>query len=370
MKTLYRLGLCCCILMTLSCQKEEKQIQIYDLKDLTLDTLFLDKEPTTKELGFDFQHFQTTEGKEILRTFVGHTFYEYNYPEGTLHRTQVYEQEGPDGLGTFIQGFFIEEDVIWFVSNFDLIKADFNGKIIEKYKLPEGSEQRGSPNYSTRMGASIFRSGSSLLIPDAPFVLNENNLSYTDWILSFDPSSGSHYSLSFQFPSEYQSYLNDPNFGRYRNTYNEEKKEMLISLPASDSLILVQSGSASYVFAGVDEPMDFLKGEVSTEGEWVVFNSDQNTSLYSGIFYAKKEEVYIRFAIVVKDTEQNREEGKIPLTKMVILDKNLEKTREVISKFVTGGFNTPDGFYLWIGYPNSEDQVGYVRLDFDKFSKD
>lgn len=370
MNNLISLSLCCFVLLTFACQRNTDQVRVYDLEELVLDTLFLDKNATTKELGYDFQYFQTAEGQQLLRTFVGYTFYEYSYPEGTLQRTQVYEQEGPDGIGSFVQGAFIEENVIWFLSNFDLIKADFNGKIIEKYKLPEGSDQRESPNYSTRMGANIFRSGTSLLIPDAPFVLNETNISYTDWILSLDPSSGSHSFLSFQFPSEYQNYLNDPNFGRYRTAYNEEKKEVLISLPASDSLIVLESEGRKNVFGGVDEPMDFLKGEVSTEGEWVVFNSDQNTSLYSGIFYAEKEEMYIRFAIVVKETEQNIEDGKIPLTKMVILNKDLEKTGEVISKFATGGFNTPDGFYLWIGYPNSEDQVAYVRLDFDQFSED
>ncbi|MFC3879891.1 DUF4221 family protein [Algoriphagus namhaensis] len=356
------------ILAFFSCENSsQKEMPVLELSDLVSDTLYLEKSPLTKELGYDFSYFEGDKEAQVLKTFIAETLYEYSFPEGRLLRTQKYESEGPDGIGAFVQAFFIEEDVIWFISNLELIKADLFGKVLQRRELPEAEESRQSANYSTRMGANMYRDGATLLIPDVPFVLNETVIQYEDWILKYDTDFSTYSYLSFTWPKEYQGLLNDANFSRYRNSYSPDTKEMLISLPASDSLLVIGKGGNFKVFAGVSEPMNFLKGEVTQEGEWIVFNSNNNTSQYGGIFWAEQEEVYLRMVEVIRDTEQNRDDGLFPLTKMVVLDKSLVKIGEVIMPFATGGFNTPSGFYLWVGYPKSEDQVGYVRLDFSKF---
>ncbi|MHA7130603.1 DUF4221 family protein [Algoriphagus namhaensis] len=358
------------ILLLISCQKNEKKIVEIDFEELVSDTLFLEKSPLTKELGYNFDYFLDEREGPTLRVFVENKLYEYSYPEGKILRTQEYETEGPDGIGTFVQAHLLDEDVIWFISNLELIKTDLYGKVLERQKLPEAEESRQSANYSTRMGANMYRDGASLLIPDVPFVLNEGLMSYENWILTYDTQRATHSYLTFKWPAEYQGLLNDANFSRYRTSYSPEQKEMLISLPASDSLLIVGQGKNSKVYAGVNDPMTYLKGEVTQDGEWVVFNSNNNTSQYGGIFWAEQEQVYVRLAEVVRDTKQNREEGIIPLTKLVVLNSSLEKIAEVKLPFATGGFNTPNGFYLWIGYPQSEDEVAYVKLDFARLKTD
>jgi len=353
----------------ISCESDPEQILEVDFEDLVVDTLFLEKSPMTKELDYDFSFFETEDNRIVLKTFIDGTLYEYSYPNGRILRTQDYEQEGPDGIGSFVQGYFIEEEFIWFLSELNLIKADHFGKIIARYTLPEAEENRQSANYSTRMGAKVFRTGSSLLIPDAPFVLNEQVVQYEDWILEFDPEANSFEYLSFQWPENYQQFLNDPGFGRYQNSYLHNQNLMVVSLPASDSLIVIRDDGNKNVFAGTSEPMNYLKGGQSQQGEWVVFFQDNNSSKYSGISWAEKEQVLLRLAIPIPDTEENREDGKIPSVKMLVLDSSLRLKAEIDMPFETGGFNTPDGFYTWIGNPHSEDEVAYVRLSFDDILK-
>ncbi|MGX7835911.1 hypothetical protein ACWKSR_12245, partial [Campylobacter fetus subsp. venerealis] len=78
--------------------------------------------------------------------------------------------------------------------------------------------------------------------------------------------------------------------------------------------------------------------------------------------------VYLREAIIKVDNETNRDQGIKPLTKLVVLDKNFEKIAEVRLPLPTRGFSTPDGYYLYIGYPHSEDEVAFGRLDFSKIN--
>lgn len=43
MNNLISLSLCCFVLLTFACQRNTDQVRVYDLEELVLDTLFLDK---------------------------------------------------------------------------------------------------------------------------------------------------------------------------------------------------------------------------------------------------------------------------------------------------------------------------------------
>ncbi len=357
------------ILVCGSCQNSQPEILALNFEDLVVDTLFLEKSPKTKELGYDFKYFENDHKKVTLKTFVHRTLYEYSFPEGRIIRTQVYENEGPDGIGSFVQGFFIEREVIWFLSELELIKADHFGNVLGRFSLPQADNYRQSVNYSTIMEARIYREGQYLLIPDVPFVVNESVVKHENWVLRFNTEDQSFKYLSFQWPEMYSELLQDPKFGRYGNTFIPETGNSIISLPASDSLIVISDSGNKKVFAGVSEPMRFFRGEPSQQGEWIVFNSNQNSSIYSGIYWDYIEKILYRLATVVPDTEENKMEGKSPSTKMLLLDKAFNVFAEIDMPFDTGGFNTPQGFYFRIGYPRSEDEVAYVKLSYPNVLK-
>lgn len=350
-----------------SCSKEvEKQVPVFELKDLIVDTLYLEKDTLTKDIGSDFR-FVKKGSEEFLVTSIQHRLMEFSFPEGELIRDQFYFDEGPEGIGSFISGSFVDDSTIWFLSNNKLIEADLFGKVRNRFDLPEVSESRLAANYSTMQGNRISRSGEELIIADVPFVLKEANLEYENWILKFNTQNLSIDHLKFRYPGSYREFLDDPNLGPYNSTFTPSGNE-IISLPASDSLIIISGNEKKTVFAGVKDKMDFLPGITTQEGEWIAYHPNYKSSKFSWVDYDPLAQVYLRLAIVTTDSEENRSQGRKPLTKLVILDSAFKKPMEVTLPFPTRGFSTPKGYYLNIGYPHSEDEVAFVRLDFSKIS--
>lgn len=356
------------IISVFSCsQKEnEKLVPVLDLKDLVADTLYLEKDTLTKDIGSNFRYVKKG-ADEFLVTSNQHRLMEYSYPEGILIRDQFFEEEGPDGIGSFISGSFVDDSTVWFLSNNKLIEADLFGKVKNRFDLPEVSEKRLAANYSTMEGNMMYKSGNNLIISDVPFVLKEPNLEYENWILKFDPATSKVHHFKFKYPEFYKELLDDPNLGPYSSTYTESELE-IISLPANDSLIVISNNERKSVFAGVKDKMEFIPGTTTQDGEWITFHPNYNSSKYSWVDYDLKSLMYLRQVIVTVDSEENRSQGRKPLTKLVILDSYFNKSMEVILPFPTVGFRSPMGYYLNIGYPHSEDEAAFVRLDFSKIN--
>lgn len=366
MKMLTLLNFLALIILGVSCtQKSEKQISVFDLKDLIVDTLYLEKDTKTKNLGTNFNYIKR--GNEAyLITSQQHRFMEYSYPEGELVRDQFYETEGPDGIGSFLQVNFTDDSSAWFVSNQELIRADHYGKVLSRYDLPPNPADRIAVNYNTISGTKAININGKLIIPDVPFVLKEPLLDYENWLLEFDPMDSTISYLKFKYPKKYLAFLDDPTFAAYQNGYNKTENLHLISFLADDSLLVISPNSQKWVYAGVSDRMEFLVGKTEQKGEYTVFLPNGNTSKYSWVDYDPTHEVYLRAAIVRVDSEANLDQGKKSLTKLVVLDKDFEKIAEVILPSPVRGFSTPNGYYLYIGYPHSEDEVAFGRLDFSK----
>ncbi|MDG1276211.1 MAG: DUF4221 family protein [Algoriphagus sp.] len=349
-----------------ACQSTEvKKISILQLEDLIVDTLYLEKDTVTKDLGTNFNYIKRGD-KEFLMTSRKNRYLEYSFPEGKLIRDQFYFEEGPDGIGSFLQVNFTDDSSAWFVSFQELIRADHFGKVIMRYDLPEGPTERMAINYNTLKGTKALNIDGKILIPDVPFVLKESLLDYENWLLEFDPKDSSINYIKFKYPGKYKEFLDDPNFATYQNGYDKINRFHLISFPADDSLLVISSNSQKWVYAGINDKMEFLVGRTEQRGEYTAFLPNYNSSQFSWVDYDPKSQVYLREAIITVDTEQNRNEGKLPLTKLVVLDSDFEKIGEVVLPFLTRGFSTPYGYYLYIGYPQSEDEVAFVRLDFSK----
>ena len=293
---------------------------------------------------------------------------EYSYPEGRLMRDQFYEEEGPDGIGSYLPVNFTDDTYVWFVSFQKLIQADQKGKVLARYNLPAEPTDRLAVNYNTMAGTKAMNVDGKIIIPDVPFVLKEPLLNYENWLVEFNPKDSSINYVKFKYPSKYLEFLDDPTFATYQNGYNKAEDFHLISFPADDSLLVISPNSNKWVYAGVTDPTEFLVGSTEQKGEYTAFLPNGNTSKYSWVDFDPAAQVYLREAIIKVGSETNREEGKKSLTKLVILAKDFEKIAEVTLPEPTRGFSTPDGYYLFMGYPHSEDEVAFGRLDFSKIN--
>ncbi|WP_296701796.1 DUF4221 family protein, partial [Algoriphagus sp.] len=282
--------------IAISCSPKPKhEVQVFDLSELILDTLYLEKDTVTKSLGSNFNFIANEEG-EFLLTSIQHRFLKYSYPEGRLIRDQFYFNEGPDGIGNFLQVNFTDDSSSWFVSYQKLIRADHFGKVLMRFDLPEGAEERLAINYNTLTGTKALNIGEKVFIPDVPFVLKESLLDYEDWILEFDPIDSSINYIKFKYPIKYKEFVDDPNFASYQNGYNKTEKLHLISFPADDSLLVISPQSKKWVFSGVEDSMEFLVGKTEQRGEYTAFLPNYNSSKYTWVDYDPRSQVYLREA--------------------------------------------------------------------------
>lgn len=359
----------CLIFFVLACTSKEKskEVQQLQLVDLVADSLYLEKDSLTKNLGTEFTYFEKDGGKYIS-TFIRHQLLTFSFPDGKLLEKTKFEVEGPDGIGSFVSGNYIEDSLIHFLSNGKWISATKEGKVLSRISLPEASADRMGANYSTFPNNPIAKVGDIYLISDIPYVLKESMLSYENWLLKFDPSSTTQEYVRFNYPKYYSGFLDDSVFGQYSQFYNPDKNEILISFPASDSLLVISEEDQKWVPAFPSERMEFLRGTTEERGEYILFNTNPRTSMHSWVHYEPISKKTIRLSMITPDTNLTREEGKTPLSKFIVLDENYEKEAEVIVPFRASGFQTPDGYYLYLGSIRSEDEVAYVRLDFSRIN--
>lgn len=357
-------------LITTACSQSKKPIEIqqFDLSELIVDTLYLEKDTLTKNLGINLYHFQTDSG-QVLMTFNQHRLLTYSYPEGKILESVKFEKEGPDGIGSFIPGFFINQDKIYFLSQDQkLVEADFNGNVKRRIALPETPPDRLSSNYSTVQFNPIFKSEKGLFIPDVPLVLKESLLEYRDWILDFSLQDSSFSHVSFSFPSSAEHFLEDPELGQYFHLYDASEKAHWISFSASDSILKVKEGQSSWILAESEESLEFLRGTTSQQGEWTAFHPNSESGKYTALQKDNQTGLIFRHAKIKSgDLDENIKSKHA----FIVLNSEGEKIAEInfsdwnISPFA---FQTPKGIYFPISVQLWEDQVPYARMDFSKIN--
>jgi hypothetical protein len=357
------------IFFALACTSKEKskEIQQLQLSDLVADTLYLEKDSLTKNLGAEFTYFEK-DGDGYISTFIRHQLLTFSFPDGKLQQKVKFEVEGPDGIGSFISGNHREDSLMHFLSANKWVTATVEGRVISRISLPEASTDRMGPNYSTFPYNPIRKIGTSYLISDLPFVLKEDLLNYQKWMIKFDPRDSSAEYLEFSYPKKYMDFLDDSMFGPFSHGYNQDRDELIISFPASDSLLVISEAGQKWVPAFPHERMGFLRGTTEERGEYIVFNTNPRTSMHSWVHYEPITKKTIRLSMITPDTDLIREEGKTPLSKFIVLDESYQKEAEVSVPFRASGFQTPDGYYLYLGSIRSEDEVAYVRLDFSRIN--
>jgi hypothetical protein len=90
-----------------------------------------------------------------------------------------------------------------------------------------------------------------------------------------------------------------------------------------------------------------------------------NTSRYKFTQYDPYQKRLLRFVDI--ETNESDTETFINESSFVVLDKEFRKVAELFfdnRKIMPYGFVTPNGFYLKLAEQQSDDQEGYVRIDF------
>ena len=338
-----------------------------ELRGFITDTLYLEKDYKTKDLDGQMVYIEK-QGQPYLYTFRDYRLLQYAYTSGKLVATQEYEKEGPDGIGTWISGHLIEAEEIFFISNAkELVRADHQGKVVQRYQLPEPAAERMGANYSTMNNNSMFYSleENNLLIKDIPLVLKAPNLQYENWLLKLDLDNGDFEHLSFQYPQYYSSYLEDPELGAYFHTLLWDQNKHLIGFAATDSMLIISNGPSAWVEGKSSQTLEFLPGKTEINGEWTMFLPNNESSRYKWFINDPYQQRVVRDVVVGVGGEAN---GQPYYKKSLILfDEELKRIGEVSytsEEFLSVGFPTPQGLYFPLAQQESDDEVAYARINF------
>ncbi len=361
------------MILCFSCNRsgDQHEFEVVQLKDLVTDTLYFHKDDKTKSLPTVLHYIELPTGP-VLMAFEDFRLLTYDYPSGRLRHVLQYEKEGPDGLGSWISGYLINEDGLFLLSDrHQVIWADLEGKILDRMDYPKVDEtKRLGPNFSTMNGNAMHwdRQARTLTVADVPFVLKQPNMEYTDWIWKFDFGKRQTKALSFTYPKIYSRFLDDPELGVYSGIFVPQMNTHVVSFPASDSLLVMDTaGGVRWVFAGSSKPLAFEPGTTEQQGEWVVFRPSTKTSRYKSLLYDPMSASLLR-AVVIR--AQGTESGAPYLEQsFVVLDHDFNRKKELFfrsDQFASTGFITPDGLHLKLANQISDDEVAYVRIGLDK----
>ncbi|MFN3998765.1 DUF4221 family protein [Algoriphagus sp.] len=357
-------------IIAISCSQSRKPVEIkeLDLSVLIVDTLYLEKDTLTKELGSDFTYFETDSGS-VLMTFRERRLLFYSFPDGKLIKTQSFEREGPNGIGGFVTGNFIDTNSIYFLSQQkELIKADFNGTVIQRWKFPEIPTERLYHNFSTYLFNKIRKSGDKLYFTDVPFVFKESFAEYEKWGIIFDTKKELFDHFYFRYPKDVLQYTDDDQLGLFSHTLNINTNEHLVSFSISDSLLQIKDGKQTWHYAGTLEKLQFLKGKTSQQGEYTVFNPNHESSKYEALDIDTHSKKILRTVRIKGPTLENPDQKKY---KLLVLNPDFSREAELFfntNEMGSYGFNTPKGYVVQLHTRTTDDLVSYAVLDFSKIN--
>jgi hypothetical protein len=369
-KALYILIL---VILCFSCSRsgDQNEFELVQLQDLVTDTLYLHKDERTKSLPTVLHYIELPTGP-VLMAFENFRLLTYDYPSGRLKQIHEFEKEGPDGVGSWISGYLINDEGVFLLSDLQQVTwADHKGKLLDKLNYPKVDEtKRLGPNFSTMNGNAMHwdSQARTLTVADVPYVLKQPNMEYIDWIWKFDFGKRQTQAISFRYPNSYNGFFDDPELGVFSGIFVQELGTHVVSFPVSDSLLLMdRAGSVKWVFAGSSKPLVFEKGKTEQQGEWEVFLPSETTSRYKSLLYDPFSASLLR-AVVISGQSK---EGENPYLEQsfVVMDQSYRRKKELFfnsDQFASTGFITPDGLHLKLANQISDDEVAYVRIVLDR----
>lgn len=353
-----------------SCGSREPKLSEFmsgELTEFITDTLYFEKDEFTKNIPTKFTFLEKSDSSFLYSWSVTRLL-KYAFPSGKLISSTNFFAEGPDGIGSFISGNLITEDGLFFISDQkEIVHTDFGGKVRRRYLLPSVPDERLGANFSTMNGNEMSYNADIkvLVLADVPFVLKAPNMSYRDWLWRLDTRTGNFETVGFEYPEIYKEFYDDPELGLFSHTYLDEENLFVISFPANDSLLLLDSDNTHWVDGGSTRTLTFEKGKTEPRGEWTVFLPSMETSRYKGTQYDPYRKRLLRYVDIQTNTlEEDKFKNE---SSFIVLDKDFKKVAELFfdnQKISPSGFSTPNGFYLKLAEQTSDDSEAYLRIEF------
>lgn len=348
--------------------KKEHTFVSADLSDYIVDTLYLEKDSLTRSLPLDFTYLEQ-DGKPYLIGYARFRLYQYDYESGKLINKVIFEREGPDGIGSFISGYLIIEDGVFFISDQkQLVHADFNGKVLDKFPLPEVPEERLAVNFSMVNGnkLSYDKEKKELILADVPYLLKEPNMNYKNWVWKYDLTKRSAEPMPFTYPDIYREHYDDPELGIYSHTFLSDQQLQVVSFPVTDSLLVIDRGSSKWVPSKSSASLIFQKGKTEQQGEYIVFSPSMETSRYKWVFFDPNSQLLFRYVDIATKVLENKDiDNK---SSFILHNLDFETVGELFfhnRQIESSGFSTPKGYYFKLASPSSDDVEEYVRVKID-----
>jgi hypothetical protein len=305
----------------------------------------------------------------MLASFLNYKLIVYSYPEGKLLQKQTFAKEGPDGIGSFITGSFLDDNSIYFLSQQkELIKTDFFGKVQNRWDLPEAETDRKYANYSSMPYNKLQKSGSNLYFVDLPSVFVDGFEKYDKWGMTFNTESYTFSNYQFLYPDNIIDYKDDSELGIFSHVYNPITKEHLIGFAISDSLAVVENGKQIWKWAGTSEPLAFKRGTTVPNGEYTVFQPNHESSKYEGLDFDTHAKKILRWVRVKGPTLENMEQER---NRLLVFDEKLNREAELEfdrKKIGIYGFNTPKGYAVSLYSETTDDRTAFAVIDFSNIN--
>lgn len=358
------------LILLFSCTDSKKVATFVegDLADYVVDTLYLEKDTLTRSLPEDFTYLEKN-GEGYLFGYARLRLYQYEYTTGKLVKKVYFDREGPDGIGSFVSGSLITDDGIFFISDQkQIIHADFNGKVLDRFPLPEVPEERLAVNFSAVNGnkMSYDKEKKELILADVPFVLQEPNMNYKNWVWKYDLTKKSAEPMPFAYPDIYREHYDDPELGIYSHTFLNNEQLQVVSFPLTDSLLVIDKGSFKWVPSKSTASLIFQKGKTEQQGKYIVFSPSMETSRYKWVFFDPNSQLLFRYVDIATKVLENKDiDNK---SSFILHNLDFETVGELFfhnRQIESSGFSTPKGYYFKLANPSSDDKEEYVRVKID-----
>lgn len=349
-----------------SCNTKESsktpEVFFGSIEELILDTVYLEKDVTINRLPVSFTYDANSKSWIALDQT---RLFKTPYPALDPLTVQLLEKEGPDGIGPFSYGSLITDDYIFILNSpKELIQLDHNGQVLNRIPFPTDIKRETSL-FNVLKGQQLYwdQSSQKLYIPLVPFILREGSFEEEAWIWEADFTTNEikpH--ISFAFPELYKEFLEDVELGTFYNTYAPDRQAHVISLPASDSVMLISPEKKEWIYAGSSEKLQFLKGKTEQYGEMIAFVPNHESSRYAAIRWDPYRKHFVRNLTV---SEKKIDDKVIRDHRLLFFDADFQKLAEIslnAQQISPNPFFTLDGVYLKLLDAESDDYEGYVRL--------
>ena len=357
-----------------SADKSESQSEIQLSITNTIKTL-----PLPIGVGHFNHAFQSVEDQYLL--FFDYKSFQvliYSKEDGSLIKTIQLEQEGPNGIGKYVAGFFAKSlDEIYLTAGTNtLFKIDGNGQILQKIQMDTGDLEKD--------GVSLFSNiftiaNDGIYFAAFPMVFEWTSLSPEELtkipnLLKFDSLAGSFTPVSY-FPEEFVG--NNLNKAIFPILSLGPDQEPVINLNFRN-LYQVKNGEVQAHSAAHSEfPEEPTTSSMSNMFEDMneIMKMINNVDIYTDLFYLPEQELLVRVA-KFEDIPENTADATFLASQwgLVFLDTDYKKVGEITlepnqynGQYI---FGTKEGIWISTDHPeNPELSEDFLRFQLIEVKK-